>query len=425
MGKVITLAGKDLRLLVRDKSSLFWVIMFPLLIALFFGTIFSGSGGQMSGMKVAVIDEDQSEFSQAYISQLDSLEALSITPMVYDSAFQKVRTGRLAALIVLKKGFGQTGGLFSDTPLVEVGIDPSRRTEAGYLQGLLAQASFMQLHGKYSSPSLIREQLDKLTLDSGAWKGLDSRQLARARSFLSSMADFFESLEELSIDSTADEPSKRPAMFAVKVTSVTNDVARPRSSFEVTFPSAVLWGLMGVAATFAVGIVKERNGGTYLRLRLAPVTRTQILAGKGLACFTASFFIGVMLLALGTVVFGVRIVNPGILAVSLVAACLCFVGLTMMVSAIGKSEEAVAGAGWGILLVMAMIGGGMLPLMFMPGWLKTLSHFSPVKWGILAIEGGIWRDFTYTEIWLPVVILLGIGTLCFSAGVTLLSRTDR
>lgn len=425
MGKVITLAGKDLRLLVRDKSSLFWVIMFPLLIALFFGTIFSGSGGQISGMKIAVIDEDQSKFSRAYISRLDSLEALSITPMVYDSAFQKVRTGRLAAFIVLKKGFGQTGGLFSDTPLVEVGIDPSRRTEAGYLQGLLAQASFMQLHGKYSSPSLIREQLANLTFDSGTWKGLDSKQLARARSFLSSMADFFESLEELSIDSTADGTSKRPDMFAVKVTSVTNDTARPRSSFEVTFPSAVLWGLMGVAATFAVGIVKERNGGTYLRLRLAPVTRMQILAGKGLACFTASFFIGVMLLALGTIVFGVRIVNPGILAVSLVAACLCFVGLTMMVSAIGKSEEAVAGAGWGILLVMAMIGGGMLPLMFMPGWLKTLSHFSPVKWGILAIEGGIWRDFTYTEIWLPVVILLGIGTLCFSAGVTLLSRTDR
>ncbi len=425
MDKIITLAGKDLRLLIRDKSSLFWVILFPLLIALFFGTIFSGSGGQISGMKVAVIDEDQSEFSRAYISQLDSLEALSITPMVYDSAFQKVRTGKLAAFIVLKKGFGQTGGLFSDTPLVEVGVDPSRRTEAGYLQGLLAQASFMQLYGKYSSPSLVREQLDKLTHDSGAWKGLDSQQLVHARSFLSSMADFFESLDELSIDSTTDKLSKRPDMFAVKVTSVTNDTARPRSSFEVTFPSAVLWGLMGVAATFAVGIVKERNGGTYLRLRLAPVTRMQILAGKGLACFTASFFIGVMLLALGTIVFGVRIVNPGVLAVSLVAACLCFVGLTMMVSAIGKSEEAVAGAGWGILLVMAMIGGGMLPLMFMPGWLKTLSHFSPVKWGILAIEGGIWRDFTYAEIWLPVVILLGIGTLCFSAGVTLLSRTDR
>ncbi|MBN1211636.1 MAG: ABC transporter permease, partial [candidate division Zixibacteria bacterium] len=116
---------------------------------------------------------------------------------------------------------------------------------------------------------------------------------------------------------------------------------------------------------------------------------------------------------------------PGVLAISLVAASLCFVGVTMMVSVIGKTEEAVGGAGWGILLVMAMVGGGMLPLMFMPNWLRTISHISPVKWGILSIEGGIWRDFSYSEILLPVVILLGIGTLCFTVGVTLLTRADK
>ena len=118
-------------------------------------------------------------------------------------------------------------------------------------------------------------------------------------------------------------------------------------------------------------------------------------------------------------------VDPGVLLVSLAASCLCFVGITMMVSAMGRTEEAVGGASWGILLVMSMIGGGMLPLMFMPSWLKTLSNFSPVKWGILSIEGGIWRGLTYSEIVLPVGVLLGIGTLCFVIGVTLLNRSER
>jgi len=424
MTKIVTLALKDLKLLVRDKGSLFWVIMFPLLIALFFGTIFSGSGGRISGMKIAVVDRDQSEYSQNYIERLDSLESLKVTPLAYDTALAKVRTGKLTAFLIIKKGFGQTLGLFSETPMIEVGIDPARRMEAGYLQGLLTKTSFMQMHEKYASPSVIRKELDVIASDTGAWKGLNPDQRKSARTFMGSMADFFESLEPDKTDSAAPAGSGSPDMFAVKVTSVTNDTARPRSSFEVTFPSAILWGLMGVAATFAVGIVKERNGGTYLRLRLAPLTRVHILAGKGLACFTACMAIGVMLLFIGMIIFGVRVVNPGVLMISLVAASLCFVGVTMMVSVIGKTEEAVSGGGWGILLVLAMIGGGMLPLMFMPGWLRTISHISPVKWGILSIEGGIWRDFSYSEILMPVVILLGIGTLCFTVGVTLLTRAD-
>ncbi|MBN1213563.1 MAG: ABC transporter permease, partial [candidate division Zixibacteria bacterium] len=349
MSKIVTLALKDLKLLLRDKGSLFWVIMFPLLIALFFGTIFSGGGGRASGMKIAVVDRDESEYSQAFVEKLDSLESLSVEPMAYDTAFARVRTGKLTAFLLIKKGFGKTLGMFSDTPMVEVGIDPIRRAEAGYLQGLLIKASFMLMHEKYSSPSVIRDQLDDFMSDTGAWSNLNPEQRKSARTFMSSMADFFEVLEPDTAGSVATSTSTMPDMFPVKITSVTNDTALPRSSFEVTFPSAILWGLMGVAATFAVGIVKERNGGTYLRLRLAPLTRAHILAGKGLACFTASMTIAVVLLLLGTVVFGVRIVSPGVLAISLVAASLCFVGVTMLVSVIGKTEEAVGGAGWGIL----------------------------------------------------------------------------
>jgi len=31
----------------------------------------------------------------------------------------------------------------------------------------------------------------------------------------------------------------------------------------------------------------------------------------------------------------------------------------------------------------------MMPLAFMPAWMRNISHFSPVKGGILAMEGAI------------------------------------
>jgi len=41
MKAVIALAVKDIKLLLRDPFGLFWLLAFPLLMALFFGAIFS------------------------------------------------------------------------------------------------------------------------------------------------------------------------------------------------------------------------------------------------------------------------------------------------------------------------------------------------------------------------------------------------
>jgi ABC-2 type transport system permease protein len=110
--------------------------------------------------------------------------------------------------------------------------------------------------------------------------------------------------------------------------------------------------------------------------------------------------------------------------VALVSAAVCFVGIMMAMSVLGKTEDSVAGAGWAILLVMAMLGGGMMPLFFMPGWLRAISSISPVKWGILALEGAVWRDFSMGELLLPVVILWGVGIAFFAIGVFVFSRSE-
>ena len=58
-------------------------------------------------------------------------------------------------------------------------------------------------------------------------------------------------------------------------------------------------------------------------------------------------------------------------------------------------------------------GGAMMPLAFMPPWMRSISHVSPIKWGILAMEGGIWRGFTLPEMLLPCGVLLAFGSAFF------------
>jgi ABC-2 type transport system permease protein len=96
----------------------------------------------------------------------------------------------------------------------------------------------------------------------------------------------------------------------------------------------------------------------------------------------------------------------------------------MLLSVLGRTEQAASGIGWAVLLVLSMLGGGMIPYFFMPSWMRALSNVSPVKWSILAMEGAVWRGFTLTEMLLPAGILVGTGALFFAVGLRTFSWTS-
>src|SRR5262249_2727005 len=121
---------------------------------------------------------------------------------------------------------------------------------------------------------------------------------------------------------------------------------------------------------------------------------------------------------------GVRLQHPGALAAAVLATPFCFTGMTLFFANLGKTERAVGGASWAIMLVMSMSGGGMIPLIAMPPWMQHASNVSPVKWGILGLEGAIWRGFSAAEMVLPCVVLVAVGLLGISLGWMLSRRLE-
>jgi ABC-2 type transport system permease protein len=254
---------------------------------------------------------------------------------------------------------------------------------------------------------------------------MDPEEKQLLTSMLGSLEDVMSTMGQLGDGDSGAVAANSPfAEPDITVEEITVSNFAPESSWEITFPQSLQWALIGVAAAFAIGIVVERRSGTFLRLRLAPISRFQILAGKGLACFTAAITASVVLLAIGILVFGVRVASWPMLAIAVGSSAFCFVGIMMFMSVLGKTEQAVAGAGWAILLVMSMTGGGMVPLMAMPSWMFKLGSFSAVKWSILSLEGAIWRGFGPSEMLLPVGVLLGMGVLGLTVGTIILSKSD-
>lgn len=429
MNAVLAIALKDLRILSRQRPALFWTLGFPLLMALFFGAIFSGGSSGRSAMPVAVVDLDQSDYSARLIQELRKSDALRVSAAPLDSARLLVRQGKLVAYVAIRPGTGASFGFggADSTDGIEVGIDPSRRAEQGYLQGILTQAVFSAMQGQFGTGGTGREAIQRGLARARADATRTEAERAGTARLLSSLEDFMAVLDSSrAAASTAGGADSGRGFQGPRfhVVPVAENVQGPRSGWEITFPSSVLWALIGVCSTFAISIVSERTRGTFLRLRLAPVSRAQVLAGKGLACFLAGILVTTVLLTLGAVFFHVRVGNLATLAAALVASTLCFVGLMMLISTLGKEERAVAGAGWAILLLQSMAGGGMIPLIAMPSWMRAVSNFSAVKWGILSVEGAVWRGFTWGEMALPLGILLAVGAVGFAIGTRVLSRTD-
>jgi len=112
----------------------------------------------------------------------------------------------------------------------------------------------------------------------------------------------------------------------------------------------------------------------------------------------------------------VRPTSYAMLLLAGLSCVVCFVGFMMCIASLGKTEQTASGAAWSIIMPMSVFGGLMIPQFAMPQWMQTVGLVSPMRWGLLAIEGGIWRNFSLTEMLLPCSILITIGIICFVLG---------
>jgi ABC-2 type transport system permease protein len=439
MHSVLIMAMKDLLLIRRDWLGMFFIVGFPILMGVFFASLYpDGSGNSGSNkLDIAVVDEDSSPQSQDFIQTLRETDSVNIEILDRQEAIDKVRRGWLVGMIVLPVGYARTAGImWREGPEIELGLDPSRQAEAGMFQGLIMQASGKLMMDRMRDPAsmrpLITEARERIRHDDdmpAVTRNLLDQMMGSLDRFLSDLAQV-QATENAAGEDSGDESGGEFSIARIKTIDVTRRpekgsaeelVQKLRSKWDISFPQAMLWGILACAATFAISIVRERKQGTLLRLQAAPVSRTHILLGKAAACFLTVLGVIAVMVGLGTVL-GMRPESPVLLAIAALCVAFCFVGIMALMSVLGSTEEAVSGAAWGANMLIAMFGGGMIPLALMPQFMTTLSVASPGRWSILALEGAIWRDFTPAEMLLPCGVLVATGAACLILGSLRLMR---
>ncbi len=407
---------KDLLLLARDRAALFFALGFPLIMAVFFGTAFSGSGENLK-FTLAVVNEDASPAANTWLERLAENEALTLKPLPRAEALEGVRKGRWPAALILPRGFGQAlEQVFDpDIPTVQLAMDPSRKALAGLLQGLLMEQAAQEVQNFFNDPVQQNQQLE------GALAALENEPGEQARTLRKLLLDLQTNLKKVqSLSGNNNEPDDQEFSFQplnIEPLHLEQQKAGPKNSYAISFPQGMVWAVLGVISTFAMSLVNERSQGTLARLLVLPIHRRHVLGGKALACFLVLMVVLALLLTVGMLAFGIRIEQPAVLALALFSAAFGFTGLMLLLSVLGNSERAASGLSWAVLMLLAMTGGGMIPLIAMPPWMAALGQFSPVKWMVMAFEGALWRQFDLADTlpWAGMLLLMGLAGLALGS----------
>lgn len=420
--------------------------------------MYGGASGGSSGrakMKVVVIDQDRSEMSQRFVDDLKENDSLQIevisTEKIEEFASQEkldlleaeermardsIRLSRRVGMVVVPKGFGENAGIFwQDPPKLKIGVDPSRNAEAAMMEGFIMESMGQLFSSRMQDPTSFRPTIQQARDDVSGNDDLDVSQKLLLTGFFGAVETMIDSVDQL--QQTDDEEAaaqlggggglqladieRIDVLKKVDPNSQSGQLKKLQSKWDISFPQGMIWGVLGCVAGFSISIARERSQGTIIRLQVAPLSKFQILLGKALACFLSVIAVIVVMTILGYLL-GMRPVSYSKLALASVCMATCFVGIMMTLSVLGKTEQSVSGVGWAINMIMAMLGGAMMPVMFMPQFLKTISVISPIRWAIQVIEGAVWRDFSWGQMAFPCTLLVTVGLVGLALGTTILSR---
>ena len=141
---MLKLVIANLKMMIRNKQSLFWSLVFPLIFTAIFGFFFSN--GSMNTGTVELINDSSSQLATSLASTLKNQSSIfKIEDQAsVDSAKDLINKGKANAALVIPTGFGQVGSTGSDnlSVIYDPGSAQTKVAVEGVISGFLTQANY-------------------------------------------------------------------------------------------------------------------------------------------------------------------------------------------------------------------------------------------------------------------------------------------
>jgi ABC-2 type transport system permease protein len=378
----LAIAGVNVRRLLRDRTSTFFVFVLPIVLIVVLGTVYGGRVAPRMGIVASDSGALGAELVDAIRNGAVKLELKE--PATVAELTAGVEEGTLEIGVIIPPGYDATvrgGGVAEIVILGQPQSAVSALREA-VSQAVAAQAAVVQA-------ARLTATREGIPFDAA---------LAMARSVQGDMAGVTVAVERIG-----------EGMFPAGT-----------GAFAPGAQSQLVLFMFLTSMTAATQLILTRQLGVSRRMLASPVRVRTILVGETLGRFGVAMLQGLFIVILSAIVFGVSWGDPLAAGTIVVLFALVGTGAAMVVGVFSNNPDQAGALGVMAGMLLGALGGAMVPLEIFPEPAHTLAYLTPQAWAIqglreVALRGGTVIDVIQElgVLVLYAVALMAIGTWQF------------
>ncbi|MCX6063007.1 MAG: ABC transporter permease [Caldiserica bacterium] len=403
--KALFVAGLQLRLIARDKSSFIWLLLVPIVFTTIVGVAFGGFGssGPAPKVPVAFVDLDRGEVSGVFEQALRAESALDVqTPSEADGR-QQVKDEKVPVLIVIPAGFGAAVEA-GDPATVEM-VRSAGQSSGYFLEQLVSNATTRVSTLAYAA-SVTTDQL-------ALWKTFDPA--TRLTAWRTAFA----------VAQTALTESPTVTTNYSVLARTRPQVQIPDSPTQSSTGFGVMFVMAGVLGT-ATALVSERLRNTLARIMTTSTSALAFLVGKLMAMMVVGIAQFSLFIMWGWVVLRVdwgR--NPLAVAAMVFVYVFAATGLGVLVGALCRTMAQASVIASFVTYATSMLAGSWWPIEVAPPFMQQVARLFPQYWAVNGLNKIVVRGLGFAAIAPNLLVLATAGTVFLLAGSMIYVREVR
>jgi ABC-2 type transport system permease protein len=378
----LAIAEVNVRRLLRDRTSTFFVFVLPIVLIVVLGTVFGGRVAPRMGIVAADGGALGTELVDAIRNGAVKLELKE--PATVEALRAGVEEGTLEIGVIIPPGYDETvrgGGVAEIVILGQPQSAVSALREA-VSQAVAAQAAVV-------GAARLTASREGIPFDAA---------LAMARSVQGEVAGVTVAVERIG-----------EGLFPAGT-----------GAFAPGAQSQLVLFMFLTSMTAATQLILTRQLGVSRRLLASPIRVRTILVGETLGRFGVAMLQGLFIVILSAIIFGVSWGDPLAAGTIVVLFALVGTGAAMVVGVFSNNPDQAGALGVMAGMLLGALGGAMVPLEIFPEPAHTLAYLTPQAWAIqglreVALRGGGVVDVLQElgVLALYAVALMAIGTWQF------------
>lgn len=356
--KELSIAWFNLKRMIRERSNIFFVFIFPLALVLLIGVQFGGGFSPVVGVQ----QSDDGQISTEIASRLADSESIDIREFETEDAITSaVERGTIQAGVLLPADMDDTAA--AGEP-VEIGFITRPDGSGSQLQSVVAAA------------------ISDVMAPVGAAQFASSETGSEFEETLPIAQAISDQAEPIEVDVRAVGEALFPATLG---------------RFDLGAASNLVLFVFLTALAGSAALILTRQLGISKRMLSTPTPIRSIIVGESLGRFGTALIQGVYIMVLTLIIFQVDWGDPFGAILILVALSGVGAGAGMLLGATFSNEQQAAGVGIMVSLGLAALGGAMFPLDLFPATMQRIAHVTPHAWALdgyaeLVRRGGTTMD---------------------------------